>query len=308
MRLREFIALAVCAACAASSHAFPKEHLDFPPFRFYFDTGHSKDIQPVLRSATAAYGRLKMNLDFAPQETIPVVLYSDGAEFRRDVGVNRSELVLGVATNTDETIRLDASKVFDSPDRVVGHEITHIFLFRYLGERITSLPLWMNEGMAQVAGGASPEAAKSQVTNALLNGRMTPLGGLTSQFPSGENAGLAYDEGQAAVVALLDDGGWPRLRALLGQMKAGKSFSASMRDVYGQSPEDWESRWRRSMRFQARFAIWAQIAEWVVPFMMFAALVWGISTVRRHRKKQIVDEEPVVELEPPSWWREDQWR
>lgn len=305
---RAFIALAICAACATYSHAAPTDHLDYPPFRFYYDHGKAKEIEPVLRSATAAYGRLKVNLDFAPQETIPVIMYSDGAEFRRQVGAKPTELVLGVASSSDEAIRLDASKVFDSPDRTVGHEIAHIFLFRYLGTRITNLPLWMNEGIAQVAGGANADVARAHVNTALVENRLIPLNSITSQFPKGDGAGLAYDEGQAAVVAMLEDGGWPRLRSLLGQLKAGKSFDASMRDVYGESTEDWEAHWLRDTRFQARFAVWAQVAEWVVPFMMFGALVWGISTVRRHRKKQVLDEEPIVELEPPSWWKEDQWR
>lgn len=308
MRLRALIALAVCAAGATFAHASPKDHLDYPPFRFYFDHGHAADIESVKLSAIEAYSRLRANLDFAPQEPIPIILYSDGAEFRREVGAKPSELVLGVASSWDEAIRLDASKVYEAPDRTVGHEIAHIFLFRYLGNRIGSLPLWMNEGIAQVSGGASADAARAHVTDALLNARLIPLSGLALQFPKGENGGLAYDEGQAAVVAMLDDGGWPRMRALLGQLKAGKSFDSSMRDAYGESAADWESHWQHGMRFQARFALWARVAEWVVPFMMFGALFWGISTVRRHRRKQVLDEEPILELEPPSWWKEDQWR
>jgi hypothetical protein len=299
----------LCATSVSVAFASPKRVTDSPHFRFYYDKSRTVEVDSVQRSAEAAFDRISQLLSFTPTQRIPVYLYSDRKEFIRDTGINRSELVLGVATSADEAVRLDASKIFEAPDRVVGHEIAHIFLYYDLGPSIGLLPLWMNEGIAQVAGGADGDAARARVSDAYVNGRLIPLGDLKSRFPVGDSAGLAYDESQDAVMALLDYGnGWPRVRSLLSELKTAASFDAAMRSAYGMSATDWESQWRHTAWFNARFAFWVTVAEWIVPFMMFGALVWGILTVRRHRKKQIKDEEPLVEIAPPSWWKEDQWR
>ena len=295
--------------CVSPAFALPKRITDSPHFRFYYDKSRTVEVDAVQRSAEAAFDRITQMLNFAPTQRIPVYLYSDRAEFVRETGINRSELVLGVATSSDEAIRLDASKIFEAPDRVVGHEVAHIFLYFDLGPSAGLLPLWMNEGIAQVAGGADGDAARERVSQALVDGRLMPLGALNSRFPSGEGAGLAYDEGQDAVMSLLEYGnGWPRMRSLISELKTAKSFDLAMQSAYGMSATDWEARWRRDARFNARFQFWATVAEWIIPFLMFGALIWAIYTVRRHRKKQIKDEEPLVEIAPPSWWKEDQWR
>lgn len=308
MKLLAAIALLACLACAAPSLAAPKQHLDSQHFRFYYDPEHLMAVETVRLSAESAYRHISGLLEFDPARRIPVMLYSDRKEFQRDTGIKRSELVLGVATSADQAIRLDASEIFEAPDRVIGHEVAHIFLNYLLGPYVGDLPLWMNEGLAQVMGGANADVSEARVTDAVVNSRLIPLRELTIRFPEGEAGGLAYAEAHSAVEALLVEGGWAKMRALMAQLKAAKTFDAAMHDVYGMSASDWEGRWRRQALFNARFATWARIAEWVVPFAMFAALTWGIITVRRHKIKQIIEEEPLVEITPPSWWKEDEFR
>lgn len=308
MKLPAAIAVLACLACADPLCAAPRHSLDSQHFRFYYDTEHLMAVETVRLSAESSYRRISDLLGFDPAKRIPVLLYSDRKEFQRDTGIKRSELVLGVATSADQAIRLDASEIFEAPDRVIGHEVSHIFLNYLLGPYVGDLPLWMNEGLAQVMGGAYPDAAEARVTDAVVSSRLIPLRDLTIGFPEGEAGGLAYAEAQSAAAALLEEGGWAKMRALMDQLKAAKTFDAAMREVYGMSLSDWEGRWRRQALFNARFATWAQIAEWVVPFLMFVALVWGIVTVRRHKIRQIIDEEPPVEITPPSWWKEDEFR
>jgi hypothetical protein len=307
-------ALALAIICLFASPAFAGPGLpgmhekDGPHFRYYYDAAAVLDVERIQQSAEEAYGRLTGLLGFAPTNRIPVVLYANRDAFRAASNIKRRELVVGTAGSADDVIRLDASKTLESPSRVIGHEVTHVFLFEMLGTHVDALPLWMHEGLAQEGGGANALAARNNVVDAMLTGRLLALNDLTAKFPEGDDGGLAYDEGQVAVGALLDRGGWPRMRTLLIRMKNGASFDAAMQAVYGMSATEWETAWVRSLRSGARAEYWMQVATWVIPGLMFIALAWGAASVRRRRRRQIREEEPIPELEPPAWWREDEFR
>jgi hypothetical protein len=296
-----------CLLLAGSAVAAPKHTRDTPHFHFIYDADKVIDVETMQQSAEAAYGHISGLLSYSPSERIPVILYADRREFLKEAHQDRRELVVGTATNED-TIRLDASRIFDAPDRVIGHEIVHVFLFRMLGPRVEAMPLWMNEGLAQEAGGADPAIAHARVVGALLENRLLPLSDLRSSFPTGDNAGLAYDQGQDAVDALLDRGGWPAMRDLVGRLARGASYDAAMRTVYGYGADDWAAKWRRDLQLGSRSRVFIEWAEWIVPGMFFIALIWGFFTVRNRRRRQVQAEEPVSDLAPPSWWREDEFR
>jgi hypothetical protein len=306
------LALVSALVFAFSVQAAPGEpgmhEREGPHFRYFYDAEKVIDVERIQQSAEEAYGRLTGLLGYAPADRIPVVLYGDRNAFRRASNIKRTELVVGTAGSADDVIRLDASKILESPSKVIGHEVTHVFLFNMLGKHVDALPLWMHEGLAQEGGGAEPRLANNNVLDAYLAGRIMPLDDLAADFPDGADAGLAYDEGQTAVHALLDRGGWPRMRALLVRMKNGATFDDAMRVIYGMDASEWNAAWLGSLNSGARLQYWMQIATWVIPALMFIALAWGVYAVQKHRQRQIRDEEPISELEPPAWWREDEFR
>lgn len=297
------------ASAAVAGPGLPGMHeMESPHFHFFYDGSNLMDMERLQQTAEEDYGRLTGLFGFAPTERIPVVLYSNRADFRKASHFKRTELVVGTAGTADDVIRLDASKILESPARVIGHELAHVFVFKLLGSHVNALPLWMHEGLAQEAGGSSFQQAETDTVNALLAGAMLPLSSLVTKFPEGEQNGLAYDEAQAAVHGLLERGGWPRLRTLLERMRDGAAFDHAMQVVYGMDAAEWESAWVRSLQSGARVQYWIQVATWLVPVLMFVALTWGVIAVQRRRRRQIRDEEPVSEIEPPTWWREDEFR
>ncbi len=278
-----------------------------PHFVFYHAPDKTGDVEAVQLAAEEAYQTISDRLLFRPAERIPVIIYSRRSEFVENAKAGRTEFVVGTASSADHAIRLDGSDLLERPARVVPHEVAHIFLFRLLGDAVDELPLWMNEGLAQELGGADPRRAHFSVEAALNAGNLPSLQSLAKEFP--QEAGIAYDQAQDAVNGLLEIGDWESMRSLLDALKEGKGFDAAMEDVYGFTAAEWDRRWLQSVRAEARKHAWVQIASWVVPLMMFIALGWGTLTVRRRRQKQIEEEaEPEPELEPPTWWREDEFR
>ena len=296
---------------AATAAASPRRTLDSQHFMLYYDEGQLYQAEAVRQSAEAAFLRIQGLLGWSPTDHIPIYLYSDRGEFRRDAGIKRQELVVGVATSADSAIRIDASEIFASVDSIIGHELTHIFLFRYLGSAVQSLPLWMNEGLAQEAGGSPRSAAGGAVVTAYKEQRLYRLEDLRDRFPRDDTGHVAYDEAQDVVGYLLDRGGWPRIRAVLNQLKQGLSFEVALHQGYGIDVRELDGAWRADVKSRARPRVWGDIGSGLIVGAMLIALSWGYVTVQRKRKLQALAEAPPVEDEysaPPVWWPEDQFK
>lgn len=279
-----------------------------PHFIIYFEPKKGGNAEAVQLAAEDAFRSIALRLRFTPDVRIPVILYSRRVDFQRNARIRPTDSVVGTASSANNSILLDGSEVLADAGFVVAHEVAHVFLFEMLGPRVEELPLWLHEGLAQELGGEDPRSALATVTAALYEERLPPLSDLAHEFPPSRRGALAYSQAQNAVDALLARGGWDRMLRLLGDVKDGRPFDKAFEDAYGMSLVRWDVVWMRSLRAEARRQGWIRFASWIVPLLMFIALGWGVITVRGKRLKQIRDEEPVSELEPPSWWREDEFR
>jgi len=298
---------------AASAEARPDRTLDSLHFTLFYEGDRLFQAETVRQSAEASYAKLRDLIGWAPTDKIPVFLYTDREEFRQATGVKRKELVVGVATSADDVIRIDAGGVFDSPDNIVGHELVHIFLYRFLGSRIDELPLYIHEGLAQEAGNAPAGLAMTAVLGAWKDRGLIPLSDLRTSFPRDDTAHLAYDQGQTVVQFLLERGGWPRIRALLNLLRSGVAFDAALRQTYSIDSKGLENDWRASVRLKAQPLLWNDLATAAIVGVMVLALGLGYLGVRKKRRKQARQEaeEPPEEVEvtaPPAWWKEDEWK
>jgi hypothetical protein len=300
-----WLVLAVAPLVAQPDRTQDREH-----FRFHYDERLVYRIATLGSAAEEAYARLEEKLGFSPPGRIPVYLYADGRHFREAVGAGRTEMVVGVASSADGAIRIDASELFSPADRVIGHELVHIFLFYRLGSDIQNLPLWLHEGLANIGGGMSDLAAEGTVTDAYLNGRLMPLSDLVSEFPSGEpQASLAYAQGQDAVNWLLERGGWENMREFIERLRQGEAFPVALEAIYDVTPASMESQWIATLRTRARPALWAQVGYLAIIALWLGGLVWGYLTVRKHRRRREREEEEEPASPPPAWWPDDEeWR
>ncbi len=173
--------------------------LDSLHFTVYYEGDRLFQAETVRLSAETSYAKLRDLLGWAPPGKIPIFLYTDREGFRQSTGVKRKELVVGVATSADDAIRIDAASLFDSPDNIVGHELVHIFLFRFLGSNINELPLYVHEGLAQEAGNAPKAAALTAVIGAWKDRGLIPLSDIRREIPRDDTGHLAYDQGQTVV-------------------------------------------------------------------------------------------------------------
>lgn len=308
MRLARLSALVGLLLLCAAGFSAPTLTLDSEHFRFHYFTPEQANQAAALQAdAEEAYTRLKGYFgDWAPEQRIPIYLFDDRAEFLKVTGTHPQDLVLGTASS-ENVIRLDASETFQKASSVIGHEVTHIFLFQFLGSRVQHLPLWLNEGLCQEAGGAPRVGARMRAIESFSANGIAPLARLQSAFPNEDNLN-AYAQSQDAAAWLLDRGGWPRMLELLQAIRDGATFEDALERSYKMSPAQMERGWRVDLRSAAMPRLWGDMTGFVIVALMLFALGWGVITRRKKRKRQHEEEEAQV-TPPPAWWPdEDEWR
>lgn len=130
----------------------------------------------------------------------------------------------------------------------VAHELTHIVVGQLTFSCLSSLPTWLNEGIA-VYGQGGPESESidqlhtAERANTLISVRA--LSGGFSEHPS--KADLSYSESYSLVNYLITQYGPGQLRGLFDDLRQGMTPDAALLDVYGFGLDGLEDGWRTSV-------------------------------------------------------------
>jgi len=195
----------------------------------------------ALELLETAYWRIGGALGTYPAGGITVGLYTE----RQFSDVTRSP---GWAAGLyDGRIKVPMLGALDHPDdleRVLAHELTHVFV-RSLAAR--GVPQWLNEGLAGVFERADLSWAEATVRQAAA---LVPLDRLHGDFSglSSVGARLAYAESALAARDLLDQSGPAPLVSLLTDLGAGVPFAEAFNQriliPYDRFAADWAAKAR----------------------------------------------------------------
>ena len=165
----------------------------------------------LLRALERQYAELSRDLDFAPQETIIVILYTE-QQFR-DVtqapswadGLNDGKLRIPTKELSGVTAELEA---------LLKHELTHSFVDALAGKRC---PGWLQEGLAQMEEPRNSAGFASRLAALFRAGKAAPLDALEGSFGrlNAQQATIAYAESLATVEYLRQHYSMTALRRIL---------------------------------------------------------------------------------------------
>ena len=190
-------------------------------FTVQFEGPEDADMaSQAIESLNKAYWRISDVFGVFPPKSIPVVLYS-GEQFR---DITRSPQWAAAAF--DGTIRVPmrgAGEKGEDLDRVLAHEFAHA-LIRSLAT--TSLPTWLNEGLASVLESDSLAWAEARVAKSSQVPSLTALAGSFGKR-SAADAQVAYATRALAARRLLDEAGGTAVANLLRDLGAGVDFEAA---------------------------------------------------------------------------------
>jgi hypothetical protein len=228
-----------------------------------------------------------MGFDFSGP--VRVELAVTDAEFRRRApGAPAWAAAIARPRAATLVVRLSATGPRTGTDvtSVLRHELVHLFLPQRVGG-FDRVPLWFEEGLAQVLGARILPVDLARLKLAGAAGRLFTLSSISNRFPEDRSAaGLAYAQSESIVNHLVDRGGIDRLRAMLDRIRESGDFEQSLRETYRRSTAELEAEWMAWIRDEGRPWWLETILANLVPFLLFAASVLAIAAWVRMRRRR----------------------
>lgn len=265
-------------ARARLSRTFSTAH-----FTVHYDPSDPYLARLMARGAEEHLARITRDLGckLDPNRPFPLHIYPTHIGLIHAGHLEERKFTVGT-TQSNETISIDASGVFETADRVMAHEITHAVIFRILGRQAVRLPLWFNEGLAEHESLSYPDKARATVADAAADSALIPLSQLTDSFPN-KRTDLAYAQSFLAVRYLIDEFGKSAPRRVLAALSKGGSFDEAMRKALGTGDAQFRDRWYEAATIRYRpLRLTRTLAA--IGSVVMAALVVVAFLVRRRQK------------------------
>ena len=221
-RLRDAVAKAERERQASSSY----RELRSDHFLLRYEGQKEKLSDEVLASLEGSFQNLALDLNYAPTETIVVLLYPN--ETFRDI--TRSPSWVGALN--DGKIRVPVSGITQmSADlaRVLKHELTHSFVRQITLGRC---PTWFNEGLAQLEEGATTASQGTSLARAMAAGNLPLYSALEGPFvnlPS-DQVNLVYAKSLAGLEYIRDAAGMGEICNLLKAMPSHPDINSLLQE------------------------------------------------------------------------------
>jgi hypothetical protein len=264
----------------------------------------------IARQVPVIRAQVEERLGFAfPGGPAEVVVISGLERMRAEAGVGVPDWAAGVTVGSRSRIVLRADLLRDeglvqSTTTTLRHEWVHLAWSRRAGLRARRLPLWVEEGLAEVVGGGITVDGGMRLDFAVAFGKLIPEAEIATSWPlDAARAALAYRQGRSWVQFFVEQNGWDDLQRILGDLADGKGESDSLAAgppfeelVFahtGSTHSHWVRRWRLHLEETAAPWFHLLLRDFTGTIFLVIAVIGGIAFffVRRRRRRQI-DELP----------------
>ncbi len=237
--------------------SYPTAH-----FRIYFYADEAQILKNIAELAESAYQKLSETLKHELADPVPLIFYTTFTDFELSNVFDISEGVLGVSEPLLHRIGIHGDMPLDELQRLVEHELAHIFEFDMLwGSQGASLialnvpPLWLFEGLSEYATQDWSSWSTMIVRDAVLNDRipeMTESGDLSSRFPMPRDP--SYDFGHAIYDFIETRFGKNAVRDLWQSIKGSPLIKriTPIKKAFNIKPHDFNQEFRKSLREKNR--------------------------------------------------------
>ncbi len=216
-------------------------------FTVKFDGNEDYDVwHRVLDILEDAYRDIGQKIGYYPSKPITVVLYTKAA-FPSATG--SPAWADGLFDPMLGRIQIPTQGALTNQSwlsRVLRHEFVHALLHERVGGELGMVPTWLNEGLAmQLAGDPWPDIDQL-VTGEVTLIPLTRLEGNWLGLPASA-ATVAYLEGNAATLYLIDRFGMEKVREILSQLANKQPIAAAIQDRLFISYDEFQRRWVDSL-------------------------------------------------------------
>lgn len=184
--------------------------------------------------------------------------------------------------------------------RVLRHEWAHLALAHEMGR--LRIPRWFNEGYAEWAAGSWLENGGLKLGAALAFGGAPPLDSIAFGWPRNRvPAEVAYLLSASVIHYLVESSATDGLETFIAVWKRDGSFDDALREVYGATPAQLETDWRKwvGRRYGWLMVVSHSAVFWIV---LVTALTAMFINRRRYRREQMARLRAGEPPDAPDYW------
>jgi hypothetical protein len=192
--------------------------------------------------------RLQLNITIPAERKPQVYVYATSEELRK--AVLSTHNWTGALAFPDYNIILTAVNGIDADwaKDALPHEIAHLMVGEATFGPFETLPLWLNEGIAEYTRGSMSTSELEVLKQAVKSDKLPKFTSLNNSFPvSAAEATLAYLESRSMVNYLIDKYGWEKMRSLLALFKTGTTADKGLLSIFSLDVSGLETAWRATL-------------------------------------------------------------
>ncbi len=222
-----------------------------PNFEIYHYLSNDSVLNMIASRSEAWYNHHQAIFGDTIIERNPILLYETHAEFQQTTAVSGllGESVGGVTEALKNRVIMPLFPSFAQTDHIIGHELVHAFQFNILTSsdslnlsRISNLPLWMVEGMAEYfsIGSVDPHTAM-WMRDAVLSNDIPTIRDMTRSYKY-----FPYRYGQAVIAMIGKTWGDSTIIKLFRET-AKSGHERAFKNVLGFDDKTFSGLWKSAM-------------------------------------------------------------
>jgi len=271
---------------------FPWRDLTANPVAVHWYDGDDAFAQSALDAAGAGLLQINEIVPLTLDAPIDIYIYSTMEDLQGALRLGGEKWMEGYASPELGVVMVAIAPGELQPIEMateVPHELTHVMIYRSLGDGYKNLPVWLIEGLAAMME-QYPNAEYAQALRlASQNNSLIPFSELCDSFPPDTGrAFLAYAQSQSFVRYLRETYGTTGLMTLTRQYADGLNCAIGVERALGIPLNQLDTRWREAVLGQNVLGVAIRNLSPYVTVMVLILLVpiWGAIDIIRARRKR----------------------
>jgi hypothetical protein len=221
------------------------------PFKIFWYQGEIVLAQEVLDAAVEGQRKILELLQVPPDDQpITIFIYGSEADLQTSLSSVGQSWVGGHADPARGSVVVALPPAVDQPleiQRLIPHELTHIYLYRFMGAEYVYLPAWFSEGLASRMEAYSLPEYDLVLNRAFENNDLIPMLHICQAFPTDPDlALLSYAQADSLVDYLRRQYGLPALQSMIFAYDQGLSCDRGVEASLGLTLAELDKEWQRA--------------------------------------------------------------
>jgi len=262
------------------------------PFHIYWYEGEIILAQEVRDAAVSGLEQV-LELLQQPAENKPIVIfiYSSEEELQSTLASVGQTWVGGHADPGLGSIVVSLPPGVDQSleiQRLIPHEITHILLYRFMGNEYQYLPAWFNEGLASQMEAFSRPDYDLALEKAEGERGLIPFAHLCIAFPvDSDLALLSYAQSNSLLDYIQREYGVTGIQAMIFAYDQGVSCERGVEVALGTTLEELENDWKQDVFSRGRYLTYIFILS---GFLLLLLIFLGVFIFSKFQGSEIEQE------------------